>query len=79
MSAHNPDNVSRHQGIYTPKESGQTQAIQLEIEQAKMSGNNKRVIDLLEELVDSKEAEIARLKQRVAELHRILTGGQAKT
>lgn len=35
MSAHNPDNVSRHQGFYTPKESEQAQAIECESEKVR--------------------------------------------
>lgn len=68
MSAHNPDNVSRHQGVYTPKEPEQAQAI----ERARMVLthilNPSPIIFAANELLDIVQLqakEIENLKQRI--------------
>ena len=53
------------------QEAQQAQTIANEIESAKIAGNNKRVIDLLEEIVDSQAQKIAEQAKEIEILQRI--------
>ena len=50
------------------QEAQQAQTIANEIESAKIAGNNKRVIDLLEEIVDSQAQKIAEQAKEIERL-----------
>lgn len=65
--------------IVKEQEAQQAQTIANEIESAKIAGNNKRVIDLLEEIVNSqaqKIAEQAKEIERLKDLVRKISGAE---